>query len=130
MIDEKKLIEILSKNSIFEKITNAEGKNIFEIIDEQPKKDCSECTRRKFYQQGYQDGLNADKWIPVEERLPSVGDAVLVVDEYALYDVCTVIERYGEMMLENSSGCWLDIENYIAWQPLPAPYKKEGAENE
>jgi hypothetical protein len=82
------------------------------------------------YEQGYQDGLNADKWIPCEERLPSVGDAVLVVDEYALYDVCTVIERYGEMMLENSSGCWLDIENYIAWQPLPTPYKKEGAENE
>ena len=26
---------------------------------EQPQKDCSECSRRKFYQQGYKDGLNA-----------------------------------------------------------------------
>ena len=37
MIDEKKLIKELSKNSVFEKITNAEGKNIFEIIEAQPK---------------------------------------------------------------------------------------------
>lgn len=37
MIDEKKLIKELSKNSVFEKITNAEGKNVFEIIEEQPQ---------------------------------------------------------------------------------------------
>lgn len=37
MIDEKKLIEKLKKNSIFKSITNAEGKNIYEIIEEQPK---------------------------------------------------------------------------------------------
>lgn len=37
MIDEKKLIKELSKNSIFEKITNAEGKNVFEIIEAQPQ---------------------------------------------------------------------------------------------
>ena len=37
MIDEKKLIKELSKNSIFEKITNAEGKNVFKIIEAQPQ---------------------------------------------------------------------------------------------
>ena len=37
MIDEKKLIKELSKNSVFEKITNAEGKNVFEIIEAQPQ---------------------------------------------------------------------------------------------
>lgn len=37
MIDEKLLIKELSKNSVFEKITNAEGKNVFEIIEEQPQ---------------------------------------------------------------------------------------------
>ena len=37
MIDEKKLIKELSKNSVFEKITNAEGKNVFEIIKTQPQ---------------------------------------------------------------------------------------------
>ena len=44
----------------------------------QPKTDCSECSRRKFYQKGYQDGLNADKWIPIEERLPKDCEMVLV----------------------------------------------------
>ena len=108
MIDEKKLIEEVKKHRLeYKESDSAIGvKVVLELIEQQPKTD----------------------WIPCEERLPSVGDAVLVVDEYALYDVCTVIERYGEMMLENSSGCWLDIENYIAWQPLPTPYKKEGAE--
>lgn len=37
MIDEKKLIKELSKNSVFEKITNAEGKNVFKIIEAQPQ---------------------------------------------------------------------------------------------
>lgn len=37
MIDEKKLIEVLARNSIFEKITNYEGKTVFDIIREQPK---------------------------------------------------------------------------------------------
>ena len=37
MIDEKKLIKELSKNSVFEKITNAEGKNVFQIIEAQPQ---------------------------------------------------------------------------------------------
>ena len=37
MIDEKKLLKELSKNSVFEKITNAEGKNVFEIIEAQPQ---------------------------------------------------------------------------------------------
>jgi hypothetical protein len=36
LIDADKLIEILSKNSIFRTVTNAEGKSIIEIIEEQP----------------------------------------------------------------------------------------------
>lgn len=34
---------------------------------------CSECSRRKWYQKGYEDGkkdTHKDDWIPVEERLP------------------------------------------------------------
>lgn len=128
MIDEKKLIEILSKNSIFEKITNAEGKNIFEIIDDMPKTDCSECSRRKFYQQGYQDGLNADKWIPCEERLPRRNEDVLVyrpkmampflVDRYEGY--------YGEDDNEWYEGWAYSINCEVtAWQPLPQPYQED-----
>lgn len=35
LIDADKLIEILSKNSIFRTVTNAEGKSVIEIIEEQ-----------------------------------------------------------------------------------------------
>ena len=124
MIDEKKLIEELIP------ILNEHGDMYFAgkilgKIDVQPQVVCS---RREWYQKGYQDGLNADKWIPCSERLPSVGDTVLFVDEYALYEVCTVLEHEERMVLENSYGYWEDIADYIAWQPLPQPYKKEGAE--
>ena len=64
MIDEKKLIEILSKNSIFEKITNAEGKNVFEIIEEQPK---------------------VNEWISCSERMPSEKESWYFNDEEGIY---------------------------------------------
>lgn len=36
LISRNALLSVLSKNSIFQKITNAEGKNVIEIINEQP----------------------------------------------------------------------------------------------
>ena len=36
LVDADKLIEELNKNSIFRTVTNAEGKNAIEIIEEQP----------------------------------------------------------------------------------------------
>jgi hypothetical protein len=112
VIDEKKLIEILSKNSIFEKITNAEGKNIFEIIEEQPQ---------------------AYKWIPCEERLPS--------EEQNLYwttheDGSVILHGYTERhgFILNWEVDDLDKRkrqgNVVAWMLIekPQPYKKEGEE--
>jgi hypothetical protein len=96
---------------------------------EQPKIDCSECTRRKFYQQGYQDGLNADKWIPCEERLPNKGDVVLA--QYHGWNgfdkiVMAYIREDDEWKIEFGGVC--NYSSIFAWQPLPQPYKKEGAE--
>ena len=128
MIDEKMLIEILSKNSIFEKITNAEGKNVFEIIDDLPKieeKNCGDCSRRKFYQEGYQDGLNADKWISCSGTLP------IIVDEPS--DCAKDVGR--RFLITDSDGYVYDStfwkyanafdDDAIAWQPLPTAYKGE-----
>lgn len=39
---------------------------------------CRECSRRKFYMQGYEDGKKNDGWIPVSEKLPEVGKMVKV----------------------------------------------------
>lgn len=36
LISREALISVLDKNSIFQKVTNAEGKNTIEIINEQP----------------------------------------------------------------------------------------------
>jgi hypothetical protein len=109
MIDEKKLIEILSKNSIFEKITNAEGKNIFDIIDEQPKTD----------------------WIPCEERLPKLeGEEYLVCKENGTL-MLLMWTKKGWNTCKEFNGTYFtkcEIKDVIAWQPLPQPYKKEGAE--
>ena len=33
---------------------------------------------RDQYQKGYEDGLKQSKWIPVSERLPEIGQRVLV----------------------------------------------------
>lgn len=119
MIDEKKLIEILSKNSIFEKITNAEGKNIFEIIKDQPQ---------------------AGGWIPVtyhtpkdkdEDMLhayildcpmPEEGQEILVsFNGIVDMDVCC----YDEGWYLDNRGDWMDVD---AWQPLPEPYKESEEE--
>ena len=61
MINRQKLIEELEKNSIFRKVTNAEGKNVIEIIESQPA---------------------ADQWIPCSSgKMPEHEADVLVTLE-------------------------------------------------
>ena len=112
MIDEKKMIEELSKNSIFEKITNAEGKNIFEIIEDQPQ---------------------VGGWIPVSERLPEEGCGVLATVN-GKHNNTTFIDALEIAEYDSDEG-WI-IEGYLdwinpdvtAWQPLPEPYKEREEE--
>lgn len=110
MIDEKKLIEDLKEYKIDNISIN--GKNIIDIINEQPKTD----------------------WIPCEERLPELDEGT---ESFKQSKCCLVALEWwdGEITEEvgwyNQSGVWnQDSKNckVIAWQPLPAPYKKEGAE--
>ena len=99
-------------------------------LQEQPK--CI-TTRREWYQRGYQDGLNADKWIPCSERLPSEYGQYLYTDKNdEVHEGCYCPPLRG--MIRGWSTCEADgfkrlsEEDVIAWQPLPQPYKKEGAE--
>ena len=120
MIDEKKVIKELSKNSVFEKITNAEGKNVFEIIETQPQ---------------------VGGWIPVTYHIPTREDGDEVLYAYILdcpmpeegqeilvsfngivdMDVCC----YDEGWYLDNRGDWTDVD---AWMPLPAPYKESDKE--
>ena len=110
MIDEKKLIKELSKNSVFEKITNAEGKNVFEIIKTQPQVGC---------------------WIPVSERLPEqTQDEYYPISLVTLDngDVCLGVYRYDDKewytRMSEGETVYTKDHKVIAWMPLPEPYKE------
>lgn len=76
---------------------------------------------RQQYEKGYQDGLNADKWIPCSDRLPKDCELVLVSLEQGFVLVGYHTEICGWY---SQLGCMIYSE-VIAWQPLPESYKKE-----
>ena len=84
---------------------------------------CEKCSRRKWYQDGYNDGKDIniptnDGWIPVSERLPKDGTYLCTLDG----ELCGIDEPFTGMC-GIEKGKW-DEEGYvIAWQPLPEPYK-------
>ena len=102
---------------------------------------CFDCTQREWYMRGYQDGLNADKWIPCEERLPECEwgcETEPLMFQIKNSDYIEIgyygeggeyRDRYFRTYIDTLEG--YDASDIIAWQPLPTqPYKKEGAENE
>lgn len=111
MIDEIKLrteVDLLLQNR---QITMKTMKLMHELIDSQPKAD----------------------WIPCEERLPSEYGQYLYTDKNdEVHEGCYCPQYHG--MISGWSTCeatgFTHLSDYevIAWQPLPAPYKKEGAE--
>ena len=113
MIDEKKLIEdvkkfmegSLAQLSLFtlsrRKVEQfiETKEDLISIIEQQPKTD----------------------WIPCEVDMPK---------ELGRYIVTLKDGRSLEAIYDNVSKRFIMYEHeVIAWQPLPQPYKKEGAEN-
>lgn len=77
------------------------------------------------YEKGYEDGLNASKWIPVSERLPEELVDVLAYDGV---DMFVTFLRKGRWASYNSN---FDIyTNILAWMPLPEPYEPQKREDE
>lgn len=83
---------------------------------------------RDQYEKGYEDGLNADKWILCSERLPVIED-----------ELSDCAEDVGRRFLITDSGGYVYEstfwkcanvfnDNAIAWQPLPSAYKEGGQE--
>ena len=107
MIDENKLIEDLIP------LLNKYGDmylagRILGMIDCQPKTD----------------------WIPCEERLPSENGLYLATFECEDEIVVDIMFMIGKQFYypEDAIGNFGRSVEVIAWQPLPQPYKKEGAE--
>ena len=62
-------------------------------------------------------------WIPCEERLPSEAGCYLVTTDGRYNDIVDIAFYNAE------DEVWYKASKILAWQPLPQPYKKEGAEN-
>ena len=130
MIDENKLLMEL-KNVFESKKTytiECTEEHLRRWIENQPKVEkCADCTRRKFYQQGYNDGLNANKWIPCSENKPQRQDS-----ENLFPTMYLVQGRHDRihMGFRNEDGDWINehgnkIINVVAWMPLPEQYKPD-----
>ena len=66
-------------------------------------------------------------WIPVNEKLPEDGTWALFTNGRQIS-----VERYKMDAIDHffPSGRWFELEEAIAWMPLPDPYqeKKEAAD--
>lgn len=90
---------------------------------------CGECSRRKWYQKGFEDGKKDNDWIPVEEKLPEESGyymACIYNEEVDDYDFRkTWFAHVDDYDMDESEWRELyDFERVTAWQPLPKPYKK------
>lgn len=104
------------------------GETIRSHMDEIPN--CEGCSRRKWYQKGFEDGKKDSDWIPVEERLPNEEEfkEAYCRNKYAAEFVVMIEGATRPTTLYYKNGSWFDEErkyySVVAWQPLPNPYIK------
>lgn len=99
-------------------------KSIRSHMDDVPN--CGKCSRREWYQKGFEDGKKDSDWIPVEEKLPEEDERYKgrkVIDVL----VTTAKGKVTKVQRQSHNGYWWWGRIYgepTAWQPLPETYKK------
>ena len=87
---------------------------------------CGNCSRRKWYQEGYRDGKNDNNgWIPIDEdNIPD--HEVLACNRYA-EDLIGYIGKDESGFYCESDG---EVVGYVtAWMEKPEPYRPERSNN-
>ena len=119
---------------ILEEIKSALKEIYLDIANNYDISECGDCSRRKWYQKGYDDGKKNDGWIPVEERLPEVCRKIEEDPECPEYNVTIQgAEKATTLKYSPADETWFDDMGYIypvvAWQPLPEVYHPERSDN-
>lgn len=104
---------------------------------------CGNCSRRKFYMLGYQDGKKENDWIPIKNGFPKndgvydftvitgTGEPVVVRWQFLSGKHLSGKQIYVDekhYIANNYNGDPINkylIKNITAWRPLPEPYKPD-----
>ena len=98
------------------------------------------CTATYLVNQIIRKHMN-DGWIPVEERLPmrtldekineSYQKYLVFIDDVDGWDIdIAVYDFWNDKKWREAHDGYGEIENVIAWRPLPEPYRLERSEGE
>ena len=129
-IDADKLIDIFSNLSEYHKYTAVFVDQIIKVINEQPTVKSEKCVAEVSISKEQLEAIITPQieelkhflsgWIPVDERLPEDGTWNIFTD-----GVQISVERYKLDAIDHffPSGRWFELEQVIAWMPLPEPYK-------
>lgn len=73
----------------------------------------------------YKQKPKTGHWIPVSEKLPEEGKEMLTCSNGGFIEIQSLEDSCADIYWENQKGDWTNIDEVIAWMPLPEPYKPQ-----